>query len=221
MFSNGSPWLGQVPLVSRTGPTMSVARVHGRNAWLGQAPFAPPDELGISVVGGRIMRRSGSSFLEFYIDSEIRDAIEAATGLRPAWPFMTTVGHCNPLPGTVPALGEFTEPMTGEVCWLDLPEDWNWVYMNFLIQKNLDAAPLPEGAVPYDPIGTPPYWGEWGVVGEGGEILDCGKVGPFDTKDEAFSAAADAAGEHGATALPGDGWAQVKDSTGKGVGPIT
>lgn len=71
------------------------------------------------------------------------------------------------------------------------------------------------GYVPYDPVGTPPYWGEWGSPS------DCGRVGPFDTIDEAFSAAAAAAGEHGATALPGDGWAQVKDSRDKGVGPIT
>lgn len=72
-----------------------------------------------------------------------------------------------------------------------------------------------QGYVPYDPVGVPPYWGEWGAPGE------CGKVGPFDTIDEAFGAAADAAGEHGATALPGDGWAQVKDSRGRSVGPIT
>lgn len=77
------------------------------------------------------------------------------------------------------------------------------------------------GWVPYDPAGTPPYWGEWGVVGEGGAIQDCGRVGPFDTIEEAFGAAADAAVKHGATALPGDGWAQVKDSRGKGKGPIT
>lgn len=70
--------------------------------------------------------------------------------------------------------------------------------------------------VPYDPVGTPPYWGEWGV--KDGE---CGKVGPFDTIDEAFRAAGDAAGEHGATELPTNGWAQVKDSKGTGVGPIT
>jgi hypothetical protein len=77
------------------------------------------------------------------------------------------------------------------------------------------------GYVPYDPVGTPPYFGEWGVVGDGGRVKECGKVGPFDTIDEAFGAAADAAVEHGATALPGDGWAQVKDSRGKGKGPIT
>jgi len=77
------------------------------------------------------------------------------------------------------------------------------------------------GYVPYDPVGTPPYWGEWGVVDEVGTILDCGQVGPFATIDEAMSAAAAAAGEHGATALPGDGWAQVKDSQSRGVGPVT
>lgn len=75
--------------------------------------------------------------------------------------------------------------------------------------------------VPYDPVGVPPYWGEWGVHVGDGVIGDCGKVGPFDTIDEAFSAAADAAIEHGATALPLDGFAQVKDSRGRGVGPIT
>lgn len=68
---------------------------------------------------------------------------------------------------------------------------------------------------------VPPYYGEWGVVGEGGVIIDSGRVGPFDTTDEAFSAAADAAIEHGATELPTDGFAQVKDSRGRGVGPIT
>jgi hypothetical protein len=68
---------------------------------------------------------------------------------------------------------------------------------------------------------VPPYFGEWGVVGEGGAIIDSGEVGPFDTIDEAFSAAADAAIEHGATELPTNGFAQVKDSRGVGVGPVT
>jgi hypothetical protein len=77
------------------------------------------------------------------------------------------------------------------------------------------SSPFAGAYAPYDPVGTPPYWGEWGSPG------DCGRVGPFDTIDEAFRAAAAAAGEHGATALPGDGWAQVKDAHGKGVGPIT
>jgi hypothetical protein len=79
----------------------------------------------------------------------------------------------------------------------------------------------PSVASTYDPIGIPPYWGEWGVVGDEGFCTDSGQVGPFATIDEAFGAAADAAGEHGATALPGDGWAQVKDSRGRSVGPIT
>lgn len=71
----------------------------------------------------------------------------------------------------------------------------------------------------YTPV--PPYFGEWGVVGDGAVIIDSGSVGPFDTIDEAFSAAADAAIEHGATELPTDGFAQVRDFRGSSVGPIT
>jgi hypothetical protein len=69
--------------------------------------------------------------------------------------------------------------------------------------------------------GTPPYWGEWGVVGTGGSIRDSGSVGPFRDIRTAFNAAAKAAGDHGATALPQDGFAQVRDSKGQSVGPIT
>lgn len=73
------------------------------------------------------------------------------------------------------------------------------------------------------PEGIPPFWGEWGVVdvGSGGYMKDTGRVGPFATIDEAFSAAVKAAVAHGATGLPTDGWAQVKDSQGRSVGPIT
>jgi hypothetical protein len=75
----------------------------------------------------------------------------------------------------------------------------------------------------YPLAGIPPYWGEWGVVdvGSGGYMKDTGRVGPFATIDEAFHAAAEAAVAHGATGLPTDGWAQVKDSRGHGVGPVT
>ncbi len=66
------------------------------------------------------------------------------------------------------------------------------------------------------PQETPPYYGEWGVVGSGH-----GRVGPFATAAEAFDAAVEAATSHGATALPGDGFAQVKDSRGVSVGPVT
>ena len=52
------------------------------------------------------MRYSGS--IQFYMDEEILDAIEARTGLRPDRPFETKVAFCNPTPGTVPALGDFT-----------------------------------------------------------------------------------------------------------------
>lgn len=77
------------------------------------------------------------------------------------------------------------------------------------------------GYVPYDPVGTPPYWGEWGVHEGGGVIGDCGRVGPFATTEEAFQAAGQAAHEHGAELLPRDGFAQVVDSQGQAVGPIT
>lgn len=68
---------------------------------------------------------------------------------------------------------------------------------------------------------APAYYGEWGVVDEDGMIVDSGRVGPFHSIDEAFSAAAKAAHDHGATELPTDGFAQVKDSYGRTVGPIT
>lgn len=77
--------------------------------------------------------------------------------------------------------------------------------------------PAPTVLPAYNPAGTPPYFGEWGVVGEGGEIIDSGSVGPFDTIDEAFSAAADAAHAAGAELLPRDGFAEVKNSTGRTV----
>lgn len=70
------------------------------------------------------------------------------------------------------------------------------------------------------PNGTPPYYGEWGVHVGDGVIGLSGRVGPFNTIDEAFSEAARAAGEAGATALPTDGFAQVVDSRGQAVGPI-
>ena len=79
--------------------------------------------------------------------------------------------------------------------------------------------PAPLRPAPYQDV--PPYYGEWGVVGEGGEIIDSGSVGPFDTTDEAFAAAVKAATDHGATELPTNGFAQVKDSNGRTVGPIT
>jgi len=76
--------------------------------------------------------------------------------------------------------------------------------------------------VPYPP---PPealsYYGEWGVVDQDGQIVDSGRVGPFNTIDDAFAAAVQAAHDHGAEELPTDGFAQVKDSQGRTVGPIT
>ena len=70
-------------------------------------------------------------------------------------------------------------------------------------------------AVPIVPTEVPPYYGEWAVAGASG------RLGPFNTKAEAFEAAARAATDAGATALPGDGSASVIDSRGQLVGPIT
>lgn len=81
-----------------------------------------------------------------------------------------------------------------------------------------------QGMVAPGPIPAPvaqTYYGEWGVVDEDGMIVDSGRVGPFYSIDEAFSAAAQAAHDHGAEALPTNGFAQVKDSYGRTVGPIT
>lgn len=90
------------------------------------------DQLGTPVIGGRIMVRR--DVIEFYMDRDVRDAIENRTGMRPPWPLETQIGHCNPLPGIVPALGEFTDPVTGDVCWLDLPEGWGMAYLDYLLE---------------------------------------------------------------------------------------
>lgn len=73
----------------------------------------------------------------------------------------------------------------------------------------------------YDAVGVPPYWGEWGIPDPDGRIIDSGRVGPFSTIEEAFREAAKAAAAAGARRMPLDGYAQVKDSRGVGVGPIT
>jgi hypothetical protein len=76
------------------------------------------------------------------------------------------------------------------------------------------------GYGPYDPAGIPPYWGEWGVDFRGCACPRRGCCGPFDTIEEAFACAVEAALANGALSLPEDGWARVIDSEGKGRGPI-
>lgn len=71
------------------------------------------------------------------------------------------------------------------------------------------------GADPFQLGRHAQYWGEWGVLDVGG-----GRVGPFDTIEEAFEAAVDAAVAHGAKEMPLDGFAQVADEQGEPVGPI-
>lgn len=81
------------------------------------------------------------------------------------------------------------------------------------------AGMLPPAVI--QPVPKPPFYGEWAVVDEStGKYTDGGRVGPFNTIDEAFSAAAKAAGDAGAKKMPLDGFAQVKDSNGQPVGPI-
>jgi len=75
--------------------------------------------------------------------------------------------------------------------------------------------------LPVSPEGVPPYYGEWGVHEGGGVIGASGRVGPFATRMEAFEAASQAAHEAGAEFLPTNGFAQVVDSRGKPVGPVT
>ncbi len=65
------------------------------------------------------------------------------------------------------------------------------------------------------PIATQ-YWGEWGVLD-----VDGGRVGPYNTPEEAFEAAVAEAVRYGAKELPLDGFAQVADDQGEPVGPIT
>ena len=60
------------------------------------------------------------------------------------------------------------------------------------------------------------YWGEWGVVD-----VDCGRVGPYETVEEALAAAIDEAVRHGAKEIPLDGFAQVANDQGEPVGAIT
>jgi hypothetical protein len=94
--------------------------------------------------------------------------------------------------------------------------------MKHLFGSLWSASPFEQKALGQMLEGVPPYWGEWGVVehGSGGYMKDAGKVGPFSTIEQAMSAAAQAAVDHGAELMPRDGFAQVKDSRGEGVGPI-
>lgn len=153
MFRNG-PWLGQVPLVARgrtapptVGPLPSLG-AFGQARFLSRGPaIGCPlwDDVGIPATGGRIMRPEESihkrnELIHFYMDREVRDAIESRTGERPPRPFETQVAFCNPTPGTIPALGDFTDPETGEACFLELPEGWGMAYLDFLLETNLNRA---------------------------------------------------------------------------------
>jgi hypothetical protein len=83
-----------------------------------------------------------------------------------------------------------------------VPED----YENDLAGRRLGAAGV-----------TPPYYGQWGLAD--GSVGN--QVGPFDTQEEAFNAAVKEVMKAGAKRLPDDGFAQVVDSKGQAVGPVT
>lgn len=175
---------------------------------LGQETAEPAIAEGESVPanGGRIERNSG--FLWFFPDDDARGMIQAVIGEEPPESIEARIKMCNPTPGFLPVLGDFQDPATGNWCFIDLPDTWRDAWRWGALSEH-------ELEVDYRGQGVPPYYGEWGAPGK------CGKVGPFDTIEDAFSGAASAATENGATALPGDGWAQVKDSRGNLVGPIT
>lgn len=204
----------------------------GRSPW-GGSPFSGNPRLGgpqmvasaqptiddreLRANGGRIVVSGGR--LWFHLDRETVRLIERLTARRPPAAIPVAIRWCDGTPPFLPVLGGFLNPGTGQYCELDLPPEWISAWKGAgLEQVNLGQAVAPG----YDPVGIPPYWGEWGVVdkGSGGYMKDCGKVGPYDTIDGAFRAAADAAREHGAETMPADGFAQVKDSRGRGVGPI-
>lgn len=75
-------------------------------------------------------------------------------------------------------------------------------------------------AIPMTAPAQPPFYGQWGIPDKEGAIVDGGRVGPFDTIEEAFQAAAKAAADAGATKMPLDGYAQVVDAAGRPVGPV-
>lgn len=82
------------------------------------------------------------------------------------------------------------------------------------------VAPPRGPMIVHDPLGVPPYYGEWGVVANG-VTIESGRVGPYTTIEEAFEAATETAAAAGVTSMPFDGYAQVTDSRGMPVGPVT
>lgn len=191
-MNSGSAFLGQVPL---------AGHISGLS-------LADGEELPVN--GGIVTKRGGR--LWFSPDPEDRAKLEDALGRDIPESVEARVSFCNPTPGTVPGLGDAVDPETGLVCFLELPEGWQDAWM-WGAGDRVGSYEMPTG--------TPPYWGEWGVVDtDGGRCYDGGTVGPFDTIDEAFEAAIEAAVDHGASKMPLDGWAQTVDSNGDSVGTI-
>lgn len=190
--------------------------MNSRNGFLGQVPLAGQtsgltlaDGAELPVTGGSIQKLDGRIW--FSPDEDTRARVEEVLGTIPE-SVVARVSFCNPTPGTLPGLGDAVDPETGLICFLELPEGWQEAWMWGSGDK--------DGYSYKVPTGTPPYWGEWGVVDDEGKCTENGTVGPFDTSDEAFTAAAEAASDHGARMMPIDGWAQAKDSKGEPVGTV-
>lgn len=138
VFGNLTPW-GRSPF-SR-GPAMGeVPLILGPSSWGAGAVFPtlpPPPPVGrglsegqqIQATGGRIEKAIGT--LWFFPDPDVRAAIERITGKFVDESVEAQVKFCNPTPGVVPALGDFVDPKTRLVCFLDLPPGWSEAWMEW------------------------------------------------------------------------------------------
>lgn len=112
----------------RTNPILQ------RGAFLGQVPIAGADT-GLSIAEGEEIRATGGyvtkrvGFLWFFPDRDVRVKLAEALGTIIPESVEAHVTFCNPTPGTVPALGDVVDPVTGLVCFLKLPEGWNEAWM--------------------------------------------------------------------------------------------
>jgi hypothetical protein len=122
---NRRAFLGQVPLV--LGPSS-----WGQGMVLPAPPSPPPppspassleEDEEIPANGGKIVKKIG--FLWFFPDADTKQMIEEALGESIDESIEARVRFCNKTPGIVAVLGDFIDPDTGLVCFVDLPEAWN------------------------------------------------------------------------------------------------
>lgn len=110
-----------------------VNPISQRGAFLGQVPIVGDTGLSIAegeeipATGGYVTKRIG--FLWFFPDPDVREKLAEVLGKKISESVEAHVTFCNPTPGTVPALGDVVDPVTGLVCFLKLPEGWNEAWM--------------------------------------------------------------------------------------------